>query len=115
MISLLPACRGFFPHFRRGETAMNAKPSDSEPILVAPHTVDGGKILEITINRPAVHNAINGAAARMLLEAWRLFRDDDSLSVAVLRGAGEQAFCSGADLTGLAGLANVGSTAEEIA
>ena len=67
---------------------MNTKSSDSEPILVTPHVVEGGRILEITINRPAVHNAINGAAARMLLEAWRLFRDDDSLTVAVLRGAG---------------------------
>jgi enoyl-CoA hydratase len=102
-------------HLACGETIMSVKAADSEPILVAPHSVEGGRILQITINRPEVHNAINGAAARMLLEAWRLFRDDGSLTVAVLHGAGEQAFCSGADLTALGSLANIGSTREEIA
>ena len=34
----------------------------------------------------------------MLLDAWQTFRDDDSLTVAVLHGAGDKAFCSGADL-----------------
>ena len=94
---------------------MCGKASDSPPILVERHVVDGGTVLEITINRPEVHNAINGAAARLLLEAWREFHDDDSLSVAVLHGAGEQAFCSGADLTALATLAEVAPTSEAIA
>ncbi len=88
---------------------MNAKAMESEPILVASHVVDGGTILQITINRPEVHNAINGAAARLLLEAWQAFRDDDTFTVAVLHGAGEQAFCSGADLNALQGLADIGA------
>ena len=50
---------------------MNDSAAELEPILVARHAVDGGTILQITINRPAVHNAVNGAAARLLLEAWR--------------------------------------------
>jgi enoyl-CoA hydratase len=78
----------------------------SEPVVVTRHTVDGGAILEIMINRPEVHNAIHGPAARLLLEAWRQFRDDDSLSVAVLHGAGQAAFCSGADLGALDSLAS---------
>lgn len=94
---------------------MSAKASDAEPVLVAPHQVDGGRILEITINRPEVHNAVNGHAARMLLEAWRLFRDDDSITVAILHGAGEQAFCSGADLNALESLANIHTSREETA
>ena len=93
---------------------MNVKTSDSEPVLVTPHVVEGGTILEITINRPEVHNAVDGRAARLLLEAWRLFRDTDSLSVAVLHGAGEQAFCSGADLKALSSLATIGATRAEI-
>ena len=93
---------------------MSDQDTDSEPVLVTSHAVDGGNILEITINRPEVHNAINGEAARLLLDAWRRFRDDDSLTVAVLHGAGEQAFCSGADLTGLEELAHVGAIAEEV-
>jgi enoyl-CoA hydratase len=87
---------------------MIAEQKDSAPVLVASHAVEGGAILEITINRPEVHNAVNGEAARLLLEAWRRFREDDSLTVAILHGAGEQAFCSGADLTGLEELARVG-------
>jgi len=59
------------------------------PVLVSTHAVDGGAILEIVINRPEVHNAVNGTAAKLLLAAWREFRDDDSLTVAILRGAGE--------------------------
>jgi enoyl-CoA hydratase len=93
---------------------MTAEDVDSKPVLVTSHVVEGGGILEITINRPEVHNAVNGAAARLLLEAWRRFRDDDSLTVAVLHGTGEQAFCSGADLTALQGLADLGATSEEI-
>jgi enoyl-CoA hydratase/carnithine racemase len=57
-------------------------------VVVSTHKVDGGAILEIVINRPEVHNAVNGTAAKLLLEAWRRFRDDDSLTVAILRGAG---------------------------
>jgi len=92
---------------------MSTSDKDSAPVLVTSHAVDGGNIFEITINRPEVHNAVNGEAARLLLGAWRQFRDDDSLTVAVLHGAGEQAFCSGADLTGLEELAHVGALAAD--
>ena len=93
---------------------MPDKPTDSESVLLARHDVAGGCILQITINRPEVHNAVNGIAARLLLEAWRAFRDDDSLTVAVLHGAGEKAFCSGADLMGLEELAHLGGSRAEI-
>ena len=86
--------------------------SDSPPVIVTPHAVEGGGILEIEINRPDVHNAVNGEAARLLWDAWLRFRDDDSLTVAILHGAGETAFCSGADLTGLEELARVAAEAE---
>lgn len=88
--------------------------STTEPVLVTRHDVEGGTVLEIMINRPDVHNAVNGAAARLLLEAWRAFRDDDSLTVAVLRGAGPQSFCAGADLKALESLAQVGGSPAEI-
>lgn len=93
-------------------------PSDSAaapPVLVTTHEVDGGTILEIVINRPEVHNAVNGTAAKLLLEAWQRFRDDESLTVAILRGAGDQAFCSGADLSGLDALADLGASRDAIA
>ncbi len=36
--------------------------------------------------------------SRELCEIWRRFTDDESLRVAILTGAGDKAFCSGADL-----------------
>jgi len=87
----------------------------ASPVLTSTHAAEGGTIFEIVINRPDVHNAVNGTAAKRLLEAWQRFRDDASLTVAILRGAGEQAFCSGADLSGLDALADLGASRDEIA
>ena len=77
------------------------EPPAEPAVITRTHVCEGGQILEITINRPSVHNCVNGKAAELLLAAWTRFRDDDKLTVAVLRGAGETAFCSGADLTAL--------------
>lgn len=56
-----------------------------------------GPVLTITLDRPGKRNAIDGATAEALLEAWETLRDDDEIAVGVLNGAGE-AFCAGADL-----------------
>jgi len=69
-----------------------------KPVITAVHDARGGKIFQITINRPEVHNSVNGQTARLLLEAWQEFKHDDSLTVAILHGAGDRAFCAGADL-----------------
>lgn len=52
----------------------------------------------ITLNRPDSMNALDFEADEALLDIWREFRDDDNLLVAILTGAGDRAFCSGADL-----------------
>ncbi len=52
----------------------------------------------ITINRPEVHNALN---FETLLELGQAFQDaewDDEVAVVVLTGAGNKAFCTGADM-----------------
>jgi enoyl-CoA hydratase len=64
-------------------------------------TEDHAGVLVVTIQRPEVRNAVDGATARALLEAFRAFDDDESLRVAVLTGAGGT-FCAGADLKALA-------------
>lgn len=87
---------------------MSDNTSADAPVKTRLHDVDGGAIWQITLNRPQVHNAVNAESARLLLDAWRRFRDDDRLTVAVLHGAGDKSFCSGADL---AGLAELGATA----
>jgi enoyl-CoA hydratase len=55
----------------------------------------------ITINRPERRNAIDGPTAAALLGAYERFAADDDARVLVLTGAGEDAFCAGADLKAL--------------
>jgi enoyl-CoA hydratase/carnithine racemase len=55
------------------------------------------RIAYVTINRPEARNAIDPDVHRLMIETWAEFRDDDSVDVAILTGAGE-AFCAGADL-----------------
>lgn len=56
-----------------------------------------GPVFVVTIDRPAVRNAVDRPTAEALADAFRTFADDDGLSVAILTGAGGQ-FCAGADL-----------------
>jgi enoyl-CoA hydratase len=60
-----------------------------------------GPIVYLTMDRPETHNAISVRMMVELAEAWTDFDQDKSLRVAVLTGAGERAFCSGADLADL--------------
>ena len=60
-----------------------------------------GHILEVTIDRPANGNTLNGDTYRELGEILTAFAHDDDLWVAVLTGAGHEAFSLGADLHGI--------------
>jgi enoyl-CoA hydratase/carnithine racemase len=55
------------------------------------------RIAYVTINRPEARNAIDPEVHGLMIETWADFRDDDSVDVAILTGAGD-AFCAGADL-----------------
>jgi enoyl-CoA hydratase len=57
-----------------------------------------GEIAYITLNRPAVHNAIDRETDDLLFDAWSDFRSDPEIRLAILTGAGEKTFCAGADL-----------------
>lgn len=57
-----------------------------------------GQVRLITINRAAKMNSLDFAANDELVAIWREFDADESARVAVITGAGEQAFCAGADL-----------------
>lgn len=56
-------------------------------------------VARVTINRPQVLNAINPAAERELQEIWQRVEQDGDVWAVVLTGAGERAFCAGADMT----------------
>ena len=58
-------------------------------------TMDG--IAKITINRPEVRNAFRPTTLFELSHAFNAARDDPSIGVIILTGAGTEAFCSGGD------------------
>lgn len=57
-----------------------------------------GRTLVLTINRVEAMNALDVETMVALNQLLRAFRDDPELLVAVITGAGERAFCTGADL-----------------
>jgi enoyl-CoA hydratase/carnithine racemase len=57
-----------------------------------------GRIAYVTINRPEARNAVSPAVHQQMIAAWADFADDDGVDVAILTGAGDDAFCAGADL-----------------
>jgi enoyl-CoA hydratase len=57
-----------------------------------------GAIRVLTLNRPEARNAVDGATAVALAEAIEAFAADDGARVLVVTGAGDVAFCAGADL-----------------
>jgi len=52
----------------------------------------------VTLNRPDVRNAINTEMLCRLTDAWQDVNDDEAVRVVILAGAGDKAFCAGADL-----------------
>jgi len=59
-------------------------------------------VLRVTINRPAKRNAVSREVLQELKAVFRAHAALDDLRLAVLGGAGELAFCAGADLADLA-------------
>jgi enoyl-CoA hydratase/carnithine racemase len=57
-----------------------------------------GPVGYVTINRPERLNACDFETYGLLASIWREYRDDASLRVAILTGAGERAFCAGSDI-----------------
>jgi E-phenylitaconyl-CoA hydratase len=55
-------------------------------------------LARVTIDRPEKHNAMDPEIYRALSEAWIEIRDDPEVRVALVTGAGEEAFSAGADL-----------------
>ena len=57
-----------------------------------------GEIAYITLNRPDAMNAINLDMHNLLWRTWQDFSNDEDLRLAIVTGAGDDAFCAGADL-----------------
>ena len=59
-------------------------------------------VATITINRPDRRNAMSWTVMTELRDAFARAKHDAAARVVVLTGAGDKAFCAGADLTGMA-------------
>src|SRR4051794_20333700 len=57
-----------------------------------------GQAFWITINRPEKRNALNAEVIGGIAKGYREAHEDGDVRVIVLTGAGEKAFCAGADL-----------------
>ena len=55
-------------------------------------------VATLTLNRPEAMNSIDPEMRQELHSAWKQIKEDDSIHVIILTGAGEQAFCTGSDL-----------------
>lgn len=55
-------------------------------------------IAKITINRPRWRNAFTPLTVGEMSDAFRICRENPEISVVVLTGAGDKAFCSGGDM-----------------
>lgn len=66
-----------------------------------------GAVAVLTLNRPKVHNALNGQVLAQLGAMVTELDAEGSVNAVVLTGAGERSFCAGADLDELAGLDTV--------
>lgn len=71
--------------------------TSEDPVLIE----RDGPVTIVSINRPARKNAVDGATARKLFDAFHAFDADDSASVVVFTGTGGT-FCAGADLKAVA-------------
>ena len=65
------------------------------------YAVDGA-VARVTINRPVRRNSMSYGVMQGLRDAFAAAKADDVVRVVVLTGAGEKAFCAGADLGGIA-------------
>ena len=65
------------------------------------------RVAIITINRPKMMNALNTSVASEMRQALADAEDDGGIRVIVITGAGDRAFCAGADIGELAPLSGV--------
>src|SRR5688500_15960731 len=68
-------------------------------------TEDRGPVRVLRVNRPDVHNCVDAETAGLIEAEIDRFGTDDAARVLVVTGAGDRAFCTGADLKAVQGIA----------
>ncbi|MBB3836950.1 2-(1,2-epoxy-1,2-dihydrophenyl)acetyl-CoA isomerase [Runella defluvii] len=68
-------------------------------------------VARITLNRPQVYNALSAGLLKEMTRAIETTAADETVRVVVITGAGDKAFCSGADLKeGMGGANSLGDS-----
>lgn len=65
------------------------------------YEIDENGIATVTLNRPQEGNALTKTMHDALRRTWRHVDEDPSVKVAIVTGAGERHFCTGASVAGL--------------
>lgn len=86
------------PDHRTSPRPPDLEHADNTPVTYA---VTRG-VAWLTISRPAARNALSRAVREALFAGFPRFEDDPEAKVLVLTGAGDKAFCAGADLKEMA-------------
>jgi enoyl-CoA hydratase len=76
--------------------------ADSADILLIE---DHGPVRVLTLNRPSVLNAVSPQLGRALAAALARLDADPGVQAGIITGAGDPAFCAGADLKAMLGKA----------
>jgi 3-hydroxypropionyl-coenzyme A dehydratase len=79
---------------------VRARMSEGSYELVAYEVADG--VATVTLNNPEKRNMLSGQMLVELVDAIKMAKDAEDVRALVLTGAGEVAFCAGADLGGFA-------------
>src|SRR4029077_5910459 len=93
---------------RRGTSGASNRRETVSTVLYEPK----GAVVRITLNRPEAMNAFDLPTARELGRRLEEFDRDDALRVAIVTGAGDKAFCAGADLKQMHGGSHAGGIDE---
>jgi len=80
------------------------QPPEYEHLAVARE----GSVAVVTLNRPRVLNALDSILLREFFSAFAALDADDETAVIIVTGAGERAFCAGADIKEMARLQDQG-------
>lgn len=71
------------------------------------YEIDSRGVATVTIDRPHVRNALDEPSHLRLADIWAHIESDSNVRVVILTGAGDRAFCAGADVSG-EGIAKTG-------
>ena len=75
----------------------------SPPVLAEVLVGASEAIATVTLNRPEQRNPLSAIMMRDLRAALAWIKEEPTIAVVVLTGAGDRAFCAGADLSGFGG------------